>query len=187
MEEKTEEKQEKTLTKNISFHEKVCVKTIPSITKSSSETSETSEESSESIEIPPPKKNKPKENLKRTPTQLLMGTVGKIIGLLFGSLFVSLKKDMRKSSGKRWKTGLFGCLIDSSTLITAGVSNCPLKFVCSAGQCSRPLRTALGSAVQCSAVIEQSNFRENLGSFGQFFYCFSTDFFLFFAAMEKFS
>jgi hypothetical protein len=118
LEEKTEEKQEKTLTKNISFHEKVCVKTIPSITKSSSETSETSEESSESIEIAPQKKNKPKENLKRTPTQLLMGTVGKIIGLLFGSLLVSLKKDMRNSSGKRWKTGLFGCLIDSSTLIT---------------------------------------------------------------------
>lgn len=74
-----------------------------------------------------------------------------------------------------------------NSFIITGVSNCPLKFVCSAGQCSRPLRTALGSAVQCSAVIEQSNFRENLGSFGQFFYCFSTDFFLFFAAMEKFS
>ena len=70
-----------------------------------------------------------------------------------------------------------------SLLLVAGVGNCPLKFVGSAGQCSRPLRSALGSAVQCSAVIGQSNFGENLGSFGQFFDCFLTDYILFIIAL----
>ncbi|CAG5110389.1 Oidioi.mRNA.OKI2018_I69.chr2.g4798.t1.cds [Oikopleura dioica] len=103
----TEElKDKKPLTKGISFHETVKVKEIPSVSKSVSESSEeTSEESSESIEVTPPKKAQPKTELKRTPTQILM--------------------DMRNNRGKRWKSGLFGCLIDSSTLLT-GVVPCIL-------------------------------------------------------------
>lgn len=85
LEEKIVAKEIKPLTKAISFHEKVSVKTIPSLTKSSSESSEHSEESSESLEIPPPKKNKPKEILKRTPTQVLMERVKKTVSIIHHS------------------------------------------------------------------------------------------------------
>ena len=82
----TEElKGKKPLTKGISFHETVKVKEIPSVSKSISESSEeTSEESSESIEIAPPKKIQPKVELKRTPTQMLMGQATQIWIILRG-------------------------------------------------------------------------------------------------------
>jgi hypothetical protein len=52
---------------------------------------------------------------------------------------------------------------------TSGVGTCPLNLVGSAGQCSRPLSTAVGSAGQGRAVFGQSDLAKNWAVFGQFF------------------
>ena len=58
---------------------------------------------------------------------------------------------------------------DLIMLIIAGVGTCPLNLVGSAGQCSRPLSTAVGSAGQGRAVFGQSDLAKNWAVFGQFF------------------
>ena len=53
--------------------------------------------------------------------------------------------------------------------IIAGVGTCPLNLVGSAGQCSRPLSTAVGSAGQGRAVFGQSDLANNWAVFWLFF------------------
>ena len=59
----------------------------------------------------------------------------------------------------------------------SGVGTCPLNLVGSAGQCSRPLSTALGSAGQGRAVFGQSDLAKNWAVFEQFFGQFFKSFF----------